>query len=539
MMRVPKFNFIGAVLSSLQLFHVALAAHPKEFKNPTLAMIEVKSPDSIAGAIPGYFGKFSALPTGGDFEVQVPPENDDIGCKSYELPKSKNGRKVVALVRQGKCKFVDKALNAQKAGASGIIVAFNSDQVFVMGGNDTQLEDEVHIFAAAIGKTAGNQMRSQIVDTKQNALVTTSGGIVKEGKDGKEPVVLSVSIYEPSVLNISELFLILLATSLVAAGAFFSTSDMRQTAFSTAIAPQQEEVLEVDAMMAGSFCVMGSGMLVFLFFFMNYMIYVIIFAFCVGGASCITQFGSLAIIHFSPQMKKRVVDVPLFGPVSQAEMIAAVPASCLVIAWVTLRNTPYSWPFQDIIGAGFLCWMQRTLRLPNIRIATLLLTAMFFFDIFWVFISPLIFTKSVMVTVATGGDTGENVPMLLRIPTFGDPLGHDRLLGFGDIALPGLLVSYLRRHDIMSRRRFTEGYFFPSLIGYFLGLCVTIAALCIMKMGQPALLYLVPGTLGLTLVLSSSRGELQNLWDGRACSSCERDSSEETTQCQNDFGSDP
>merc|ERR1719343_969800 len=109
-----------------------------------------------------------------------------------------------------------------------------------------------------------------------------------------------------------------------------------------------------------------------------------------------------------------------------------------------------------------------------------------------------------MVSVAKGGGTGESVPMLLRIPAFGDKYSSDRLLGFGDIALPGLLVSYLRRHDLLSQRRLLAGYFLPSLIGYFCGLCCTILALSIMRMGQPALLYLVPGTLGTTLLLATS-----------------------------------
>jgi len=205
------------------------------------------------------------------------------------------------------------------------------------------------------------------------------------------------------------------------------------------------------------------------------------------------------------------------GPVLGADVVAGVPALASVVAWVVLRNTSYAWPFQDLIGGGFLCWLQRTMRLPNIKVATLFLCIMFFFDIFWVFISPFIFQKSVMVTVATGGDTGEHVPMLLRLPALGDPIGSDRMLGFGDIALPGLLVSYLRRHDMQSSRAWCRGYFLPALIGYFVGLCCTIVALTIMQMGQPALLYLVPGTLGTTVVLSCCRGELGDLWEGRPC----------------------
>merc|ERR1712224_1047346 len=99
----------------------------------------------------------------------------------------------------------------------------------------------------------------------------------------------------------------------------------------------------------------------------------------------------------------------------------------------------------------------------------MLLSTMFVFDIFWVSISPVIFKKSVMVDVATGGGTGEVVPMLLRMPCFGDPLAGDRMLGFGDVALPGMLISYLRRFDVMSHKRWQAGYFFPCVVAYAFG----------------------------------------------------------------------
>merc|ERR1711959_648245 len=174
------------------------------------------------------------------------------------------------------------------------------------------------------------------------------------------------------------------------------------------------------------------------------------------------------------------------GPVSQAEAISSAPAFLTVLLWFSFRNTPYGWPFQDIIGAAFLCLFQRTIRVPSIRVAAVLLSCMFFFDIFWVFLSPIFFHKSVMVTVAKGGGTHESVPMLLALPTIGDPLPGVRILGFGHIAIPGLLISYLLRYDKMSRRGddLGKGYFVPAVIGYTCGLSITIAALCIMGIGQ-------------------------------------------------------
>jgi signal peptide peptidase-like protein 2B len=304
-----------------------------------------------------------------------------------------------------------------------------------------------------------------------------------------------------------------MGTGLVAAGAWFSTSDLR---VSSPIAPPREEVMEVDYTMSIFFFVMGSGMLVLLFFFIQYLIYVIIFGFCMGGVSTLTELGSTFLQYRCPTTKEQFVTIPYFEEsIKKADAMAFVPAATLVVSWLITRNGDLGWIFQDIIAAAFLCWVQRTLRMPNMKIASLLLIMMFFFDIFWVFVSPLFFQgKSVMVTVAKGGDTGEAVPMLLRIPSIGDAMGGYRMLGFGDIVIPGLLVSYYRRHDVLSRRTFCQGYFMPSIIGYFVGLCCTIVALVIMRLGQPALLYLVPGTLGTGVVVSAIRGELWHLWEG-------------------------
>ncbi|CAK0876232.1 unnamed protein product [Prorocentrum cordatum] len=310
-------------------------------------------------------------------------------------------------------------------------------------------------------------------------------------------------------------------------GAFFSTSDLRTN---SPLAPQREEVVEVGNEMAIGFCVFGSCVLVVLFFMMHWLIYVVIFGFCVGGVSTLSELGSAVLQYSVPSTKEQFCTIPyLEESLKRADIMAFVPALTLVISWVITRNGDLGWMFQDLIAAAFLCWVQRTLRLPNMKIASLLLVMMFFFDIFWVFISPLIFQESVMIRVARGGDTGEAVPMLLRVPSFGDPLGGYRMLGFGDIVLPGLLISYYRRHDVLSRpawgrsrgparcwrrRSIFQGYFLPGVVGYFLGLCCTIVALVVMKLGQPALLYLVPGTLGTGLVVGFLRGELPQLWEG-------------------------
>merc|ERR1712187_645143 len=119
----------------------------------------------------------------------------------------------------------------------------------------------------------------------------------------------------------------------------------------------------------------------------------------------------------------------------------------------------FGWVLQNMIAVMLLLTIQRTLRLPNLKVGTLLLICTFFFDIFWVFLSPLIFKKSVMIEVATGGGTGQSVPMVLKIPSFSTDLpGQFKILGLGDIAIPGLLISLLLRHDRLKRAARGTGY---------------------------------------------------------------------------------
>ena len=47
--------------------------------------------------------------------------------------------------------------------------------------------------------------------------------------------------------------------------------------------------------------------------------------------------------------------------------------------------------------------------------------------------------------MARGDKSGEGIPMLLKIPRLSDPWGGESMIGFGDIILPGLLVSYCLR----------------------------------------------------------------------------------------------
>jgi len=199
---------------------------------------------------------------------------------------------------------------------------------------------------------------------------------------------------------------------------------------------------------------------------------------------------------------------------SWTDAISECIGAALSISFLLFRNNDkFGWLLQDSIAIMLLLTIQRTLRLPNLKTGTLLLVCSFFFDIFWVFLSPIIFKKSVMIEVATGGGTGQSVPMVLKIPSFGDEFsGQFKILGLGDIAIPGLLISLLLRHDLTRGSTLCGGYFTAGVIGYALGLLATFISLYLMKHGQPALLFLVPGTLLPTCAIALCKGELGQLW---------------------------
>jgi len=256
---------------------------------------------------------------------------------------------------------------------------------------------------------------------------------------------------------------------------------------------------------------------------MKYLIYLLLFLFASGAVSttCVLLEPAFASCFPALRAKKACtlpdVVVNVLGVEKEqtwTEVLSELVGVALAVCFLIFRNNDdIGWALQDIIAIMFLLTLQRTVRLPNLKVGTLLLICTFFFDIFWVFISPVIFKKSVMIEVATGGGTGQSVPMVLKIPALdGELPGQFKILGLGDIAIPGLLISLLLRHDLVKRHRRCAGYFLAGVIGYGIGLLATFVSLYVMQHGQPALLFLVPGTLIPTCFIALRKGELKDLW---------------------------
>eukprot|EP01006_Ploeotia_vitrea_P019461 TRINITY_DN51656_c0_g1_i1.p1 TRINITY_DN51656_c0_g1~~TRINITY_DN51656_c0_g1_i1.p1 ORF type:complete len:690 (-),score=24.01 TRINITY_DN51656_c0_g1_i1:96-2165(-) len=235
----------------------------------------------------------------------------------------------------------------------------------------------------------------------------------------------------------------------------------------------------------------------------------------------------------------------------------------VAVLWFFCRHQSWSFVLQDTFSIVIICQFLSFMRLPSVKVGTILLGCFLCYDVFMVFLSPYVFHSSVMLDVATAGRGSEGaastnpsrcvrvptekMPMLLLLPRL-DRMGGYAMLGLGDVILPGLLVSLAIRYDYTVMGRDPAGkyiamisapltkrlissvqhpiatikrfpYFFAVVVAYGLGLWAAFMAILFHVtinnvQGQPALLYLVPFTVLATIGVSLFRGEFVELWNG-------------------------
>lgn len=414
----------------------------------------------------------------------------------------------IALAKRGDCTFTAKAIFAQAGGATGLLVINDNEDLYKMVCSDNDTSISVTIPVVMIPKSAGDKL----TDSLHN------GGRVE------------VLLYSPErpIVDLSATFLWLMAVGTIVCASlwaeFIACEPVNerydqlewkdQTGAGMINRENEKEILEINAKGAIIFVFAASVFLMLLFFFMSsWFVWLLIVLFCIGG---VEGMHVCLVALFSRVFKdcgRKTTRLPILGEVLVLSVVILPLCTAFAIFWAANRHASYAWIGQDILGICLMITVLQMARLPNIKVASALLSCAFVYDVFWVFISPLIFHESVMIVVARGDNSGETIPMLLRIPRFFDPWGGYDMIGFGDILFPGLLVAFSYRYDRANRKGIVNGYFLWLTLGYAFGLFLTYIALYLMDgHGQPALLYLVPCTLGLIVILGWIRGELSNLW---------------------------
>ena len=255
---------------------------------------------------------------------------------------------------------------------------------------------------------------------------------------------------------------------------------------------------------------------------------------------------------------KNVLDVN--GPATLLNVAAAV-CSLAAISYNQFIDKP--WWLTNLQGFAVSYTALQVMSPTTFVTGSLILSALFFYDIWAVFFTPL------MVTVAKNLDQ----PIKLLFPRPDEPGAEGEppirsysMLGLGDIVLPGLMMGlalrfdlhmyYLKKQKIAAKTRkgeetgqeivkadyhnvtgvwgsriwtfgldrsslppalvtaaFPKPYFIVSIVGYVIGMIATLLVMSIWQHAQPALLYLVPGVLLSIWSTALVRGEVKEMWN--------------------------
>ncbi|GBG78297.1 hypothetical protein CBR_g26327 [Chara braunii] len=240
-----------------------------------------------------------------------------------------------------------------------------------------------------------------------------------------------------------------------------------------------------------------------------------------------------------------VARCPCGGGVTKSQVLLIGLSSFVVLCWLVSGH----WVLNNLLGIAICIAFVSHVRLPNIKICALLLACLFVYDVFWVFFSESFFGANVMVSVATQQASNPvhtvahtlnlplpntitkklDLPVKLVFPraflggsVLGSPGAEFMMLGLGDMAIPGMLLALVLCFDYRKIREYSEmdlpsrryTYIWYAAIGYGVGLVLALAAGVLTRSPQPALLYLVPSTLGPVAFGAWMRRELDELWNG-------------------------
>ncbi|KAJ3651098.1 hypothetical protein Zmor_017158 [Zophobas morio] len=297
-------------------------------------------------------------------------------------------------------------------------------------------------------------------------------------------------------------------------------------------AQTESNVQTLDTMQALCLPLGASISLLVMFFFFDSM--QMLFAICTAIIATVAlAFLLLPMCQYiiRPCSDGNKISFGMCGRFTAAELLSFSLSVFIVCIWVLTGH----WLLMDAMGMGLCVAFIAFVRLPSLKVSTLLLTGLLIYDVFWVFFSSYIFSTNVMVKVATrpaenpvglvarklhiGGVAKEapklSLPGKLVFPSIHNS-GHFSMLGLGDIVMPGLLLCFVLRYDAYKKSQGLTGsrltYFHCSLLGYFLGLLTATVSSEVFKAAQPALLYLVPFTLLPLLTMAYLKGDLRRMW---------------------------
>ena len=224
--------------------------------------------------------------------------------------------------------------------------------------------------------------------------------------------------------------------------------------------------------------------------------------------------------------------IPYFNPEGASVSLLNIITFCLGLIVGVIYFMKQNWILNNILGMAFSVFGIENLTLGEYKVGLILLSLLFFYDIFWVFYTP------VMVSVAKKIEG----PVKLMFPKLKEAIeqmrkekGEDNeyagkpydpreynMIGLGDIVIPGIYVALMLRFDIYLYKKAKKDiakfgfknmkYFLVTFIFYNLGIVITLCSMYFFNHAQPALLYLVPCTLISSTFTALINGDIKTLW---------------------------
>ncbi|KUL91865.1 hypothetical protein ZTR_01234 [Talaromyces verruculosus] len=258
--------------------------------------------------------------------------------------------------------------------------------------------------------------------------------------------------------------------------------------------------------------------------------------------------GLRAVVYQKVQL--RIKALTSFKAKVRFDMLDVTAAISALVAVTYFAFFAKPWWLTNLLGFSFCYGSLQVISPSTFTTGSLILASLFFYDIYFVFFTPL------MVTVATKLD----VPIKMVFPRPTGPNDDPNeislaMLGLGDIVVPGMMIGLALRFDLflyykyksimLSKKEssaegaekavyqratggwgerlwtgsnaskllsFPKPYFYASIVGYISGMVATLIAMQFSQHAQPALLYLVPGVLISLWSTAYFRNELDSMW---------------------------
>ncbi|KAF4523221.1 hypothetical protein B566_EDAN011759 [Ephemera danica] len=232
------------------------------------------------------------------------------------------------------------------------------------------------------------------------------------GGGGAEELMVPVS-RAYSIMDSSRVSTFLISILLIVYGSFRSLNmeqearereRNRAASTGTAVNPNGESMLvfpdvqTLDTLQALCLPLGASISLLVMFFFFDSM--QMLFAICTAIIATVAlAFLLLPMCQYviRPCSDNKKISFGVCGRFTGAELLSFSLSVFIVCIWVLTGH----WLLMDAMGMGLCVAFIALVRLPSLKVSTLLLTGLLIYDVFWVFFSSYIFSANVMIKVAT------------------------------------------------------------------------------------------------------------------------------------------